>query len=104
LDANAFVATGTQPSATAAARADLDAPDLMDPVPRTEIATLAPSGFSHFGGQRFKVVELAGFNCQLNPPRDLIAHYMDPDVDDLISILIALACLYTDDGWLQVLL
>jgi hypothetical protein len=58
----------------------------------------------HFGGQRFKVVELAGFNCQLNPPRDLIAHYMDPDVDDLISILIALACLYTDDGWLQVLL
>jgi len=43
----------------------------------TQDAALAPSGIRHLGSQRSKIVKLAGFNCQLNPPRDLIAHFMD---------------------------
>ena len=34
----------------------------------------APSGFHHLAGERLKVVELAGFDCQLDAPRNLIAH------------------------------
>jgi len=37
----------------------------------------APSGFHHLAGERLKVVELAGFDCQLDAPRNLIAHLID---------------------------
>src|SRR5216117_3329697 len=40
----------------------------------TQDTTLAASGFHHLAGQRFKVVELAGFDCQLDPPRNLVVH------------------------------
>jgi len=37
--------------------------------------TFTSSGFNHLASQRLKVVELAGFDCQLDKPRNLIAHF-----------------------------